>query len=78
MALRLQRKTTPRRFIVKKIIDFVFATIVATTPVFAQQGENAPATGVEIGTLFGFSRLSAEGEGTTKNKNLSNGHSLSD
>ena len=36
---------------------------VATAPVFAHQGEDAPATGVEIGTLFGLSRFSAEGEG---------------
>ena len=31
-----------------------FVPFVATTPVFAHQGEDAPATGVEVGTLFGF------------------------
>ncbi len=31
---------------------------VATTPISAHQGEDAPATGVEIGTLFGLSRFS--------------------
>ena len=38
---------------------------VATTPVFAHQGEDAPATGIEIGTRFGFSRFFSEGEGIT-------------
>ncbi|MYA21538.1 MAG: hypothetical protein F4Z30_01565 [Gemmatimonadetes bacterium] len=33
---------------------------VTTASVFAHQGEDAPATGVEIGTLFGLSRFSAE------------------
>lgn len=31
-----------------------FVPFVATTPVFAHQDEAAPATGVEVGTLFGF------------------------
>lgn len=33
---------------------------VTTASVFAHQGKDAPATGVEIGTLFGLSRFSAE------------------
>lgn len=32
-----------------------FVPFVATTPVFAHQEEDAPATDVEVGTLFGFS-----------------------
>ena len=46
------------------MLRFVMAAcltaFVVTVPVFAQQGEEAPATGVEIGTLFGLSRFSYE------------------
>lgn len=48
------------------MLRFIFfstlTAFIATAPVFAHQGEDAPATGVEIGTLFGLSRFEVSSE----------------
>lgn len=44
-----------RLTLLEHLTPFVpFVLFVATTPVFPHQEEDAPATGVEVGTLFGF------------------------
>ena len=42
------------------ILFACLTAFVATTPVFAHQGEAPPATGVELGTLFGLHYLDDE------------------
>ena len=47
------------------ILVACLTAFVTTAPIFAHQEADAPAPGVEIGTLFGLSRFSGEGEGAT-------------